>query len=83
MLSYDHKKETMSSGIESAQSFNDSTFSVQWTPLSPLSTKTWTADATFLGSNVHGKVTIFFPSMTFFGHSMITEIENLINRFSK
>lgn len=54
--------------------FTDSTFTVQWTSAPPLSNKLWTSDATFFGTSVMGEVTIFFPSVTFFGSSTVIEL---------
>lgn len=56
----------------------DNTFSVQWTQLTPLSAAAWTSDARYFGEHVLGELSIFFPSITFFGHSTILEIEELL-----
>ena len=65
--------------INTVSSFSDSTFSVQWNPCKQLSAKQWTSDATFFGLDVMGEVTLFFPSVTFFGACTVREIGNLLD----
>ena len=62
--------------------FTESMFSIQWSPLPPLPPKIWTSDATFVGPDVMGEVSIFFPSVTFFGSSISNEIRSLTNFLS-
>ena len=59
----------------------ESFFSVQWSQCRPISSTLWTTDATFLGVQVLGDITSFFPSVTFFGASTIREVERLISDY--
>lgn len=58
---------------------SDTTFSVQWTQSAPLSATAWTSDARYFGEHVLGELSIFFPSVTFFGDSTIREIDGLLD----
>ena len=55
----------------------DSLFSIQWSQCKPLPSTMWTSDATFLGLNILGDLTVFFPAITFFGSSTIKEVQQL------
>lgn len=57
----------------------DSTFSFVWTRSIPISPFQWSVDATFMGLQVVGELSIFLPSLTFFGSSTISEIKDLLS----
>lgn len=57
----------------------DASFTIQWSRSTSLPCSTWTEDATFMGSFVMGQITVFFPSVVFFGPSTVSEIQALID----
>ncbi len=57
----------------------DATFSVQWSRCASLPHSQWTEDATYMGSEVMGEITAFFPSIIFFGPSTLKEIQTLMS----
>lgn len=62
--------EPVSTSTDTASSDNledDATFSVQWSRCPTLPQKQWIDDATYLGTEVIGEITAFFPSIFFFG----------------
>lgn len=79
----DMKSSTVATlGVSSQDtSDTDGTFSVQWSRCAPLSRSQWTDDATFMGSLVLGSMTLFFPSVIFFGPSTLYEIEALMHKY--
>ncbi len=72
------RTSTSLSGPGSANADSESTFSVEWSRCSSLPNSVWTEDATFMGVEVLGEITAFFPSVTFFGPSTLTEIDALL-----
>lgn len=67
------------SSLTSAES--DTSFTVQWSRCAVLPSATWTEDATFMGSLLMGNISVFFPSVVFFGHSTTAEIRALLQRY--
>ena len=59
---------------------SDQTFSVQWCRSTPLPSSQWTEDATYMGSQVIGDITAFFPTVLFFGPSTLAEVDALISK---
>ncbi|MEM8863859.1 MAG: hypothetical protein AAGD96_36585, partial [Chloroflexota bacterium] len=58
----------------------ESTFSIEWSPCKAIPSTLWTEDASFTGVHVLGQITAFFPSITFFGPSTLSELEQLLQR---
>ncbi len=73
-------KASSTTGLEQS-STDDSTFSIEWSRSSQITSSTWTSDALFTGQYVLGEIMAFFPTVTFFGISTVREIDSLISDY--
>lgn len=67
---------------EETNSDQDTTFSIEWTPCIPLPPSMWTSDATHMDVPVMGNISLFFPTVTFYGSSTLSELASILKSIS-